>query len=205
MEIITDDDIKYMDNNVCILFPDSLKGIIVWTCQDSINNVDILKGGIKSGLLLSQEGCRYGRRTNHPYIFFRAPDKKYTKLEECPKGDNKIYIRVDPDRTMVFSSELRAKYPPHCLYGTLQYYSRLNEQLVKSRKTLTRFLDIIEENELCNDINKGYIFVYNLITSRRIIQRINHPIEYPYDTLNVKMASEILISIPHLTPDYFIL
>jgi len=203
--MITDEDIKYMDNNVCILFPDSPKGVIVWTCQEPVNNIDILKDGIKSGMLLSKEGFRYGRITNHPYIFFRAPDKKYTTIEECPKYDNRFYIRVDPDRTMVFSSELRAKYPPQCLYGSPQYISQLNQELVKSRKTLTRFLDIVKENDEVVDITIQQIYVYNLTTSRKIIRSIKHPIEYPYDYIDVKKSSEIIVYIQHLTRDFFII
>lgn len=204
-EMITDEDIKYMDKNVCILFPDSQKGIIVWTCQEPVKYIDILKDGIKSGLLLSKEGSCYGRTTNYPYIFFRAPDKKYTNIEECPRYDNRIYIRVDPDRTMIFSSEFRAKHSPQCLYRSPQYISQVNQNLIKSRKTLTRFLDIIKENDERVDKNKGEIFVYNLITSRKKIQSIRHPMEYPYDYIDVKYSSEILVYIQHLTPDFFII
>jgi hypothetical protein len=203
--MITDEDIKYMDADVCILFPDSQKGVIVWTSQTTIEGIDILRDGIKSGWLLNKEGIRYGRITNHPYIFFRAPDKKYTDIGECPKYDNRFYIRVDPDRTFVFSSELRRKYTPQCKYGTLEYISKINENLVKSRKTLTQFLDIIEENDNNKDIDNGQRFVYNLLTSRKIIQTTYHPIKYPYDYIDVKKSSEILVHIPHLTPDFLIL
>lgn len=202
---ITDEDIKYMDDNVCILFPDSQKGVIVWTCQETVNGIDILKDGIKSGWLLNKECVDYGRITHYPYIFFRAPDKKYTDIGECTKRANRFYIRVDPDRTMVFSSELRAKYPPLCKYGTLEYISKINENLIKSRKTLTRFLDIIQENDERIDIDNGQIFVYDLITSRKMIQPMRHDIEYPYDYMDVKISSEILVHFPHLTPDFLII
>lgn len=204
-DTITDEDIKYMDDNVCILFPDSQKGVIVWTSQSTINEVDILKDGIKSGWLLNKESVCYGRTTNHPYIFFRAPDKKYTNIKECPRHNNRFYIRVDPDRTMIFSSELRTKYTPKCKYLSLEYISQLNQNLLKSRKTLTQFLDIIQENDKLIDIHNGENFVYNLISSRKIIHSIRHCIEYPFDYIDVKKSSEILVCLQHLTPDYFII
>lgn len=235
-KLIEEDDIMYQDNLVCILRPEVKKGIIIWTHYTQPWNMDSLgKLGLKTGKQLESEGIYFGRTKIHPYIFFRAPyysrDIDYSTIEteiissfgEKQIGrETRVFIRVDPNRSFVFSSEIRVKIPPvyfHISDGHLlsskelssthvdfimkiddkrfknlynqYYYSEIN----KSKKTLTNYLNIIK-------LNKSIPYkVYNLYSSCAV----NRTIKYPFDNIPINRNSEILVSIPHLTPDYFVL
>ena len=211
--MITSDDIMYKDLLVSILHPHVKKGILVYTHynqptrvqldeQDSIPNT-----GLKTGKILNEEGIDFGRSIYHPYIFFRAPyySKKidYTSLEteiissygeEVMTYKNSIFIRVDPNETYVFSSEIRAKKP---------------ENIEFSKKSLSEYLEIIEENSeiypfIYPIYKTGYKPSYNLYSSRLIPISWSYKIKYPFDKSPINRNSEILVSIPHLTPEYFV-
>jgi hypothetical protein len=192
--------------------------------------------GLKTGQQLQSEGVDFGRHKIHPYIFFRAPyysrDIDYTSVEReiiSSYGEgqigtkSRVFIRVDPDRTFVFSSEIRAKIPAvyfhisdghlitkqelhsthsdfimprtHKKYREL-YNEYYNYEINKSKKTLSEYLVIIKENELRPEK------IYDLYSSRKVVSRSSI---YPYDVVPIERNSEILVSIPHLTPDYFVL
>ena len=193
--------------------------------------------GLKTGKQLQQEGINFGRSKIHPYIFFRAPyysrDIDYTSVETeiiSSYGEKQIgieqivFIRVDPDKTFVFSSEIRVKIPAvyfHISDGHLitkqelssthskflmpptderyreLYNKYYNSEINKSKKTLSDYLIIIKENELRPEVK-----IYNLYSSKKILSGSSI---YPYDHELIEKNSEILVSIPHLTPDYFVL
>ena len=90
-----------------------------------------------------------------------------------------------------------------------EYY---NSEINKSKKTLSEYLDIIKENELSSELK-----IYDLYTSKKVRlmgifglilpelrERGRGPI-YPYDNYPIERNSKILVSIPHLTPDYIVL
>jgi hypothetical protein len=237
-EPIEESDIMYQDDLVCILRPDVKKGIIVWTRYTQPAEMGSLcELGLKTGKQLEKEGVYFGRSKIHPYIFFRAPyysrDIDYTSVEteiissygEKQIGrEPRVFIRVDPDKTFVFSSEIRAKIPTvyfHISDGHLittqelssthskflmpytderyielynQYY---NSEINKSKKTLSEYLIIIKENELRPELT-----IYNLYSSKKVSWGSSI---YPHDHEPIEINSEILVSIPHLTPDYFVL
>jgi len=201
---ITDEDIKYQDAYVCILHPYVNKGVIVWHSYKNDNNINLEENGLKTGELLIREQINFGKITNYPYIFFRAPEKKYTNIGEISKYTNRIYIRVDPDRTMIFSSEIRSRYKPRCYYPSYKYDFMVWEELIKSKKTLSEYFFIIEQNEniINNDVNNNIL--YNLYTSRKYVVPKDINYEYPYDTTNINRQSEILVFISHLTKDFFV-
>ena len=113
-------DIMYQDDLVCILRPYIKKGIIIWSNYTQPPNMDsLLILGLKTGKKLKEEGVDFGRSKIHPYIFFRAPylsaDIDYSTIEtEIISSfgqellernyETKVFIRVDPDKTFVFSS-----------------------------------------------------------------------------------------------------
>jgi hypothetical protein len=235
-EPIEQSDIMYQDELVCILNPDVKKGIIVWTHYTQPLEMDSLCGlGLKTGKQLQIEGVEFGRSKIHPYIFFRAPYYSrvidYTSVEteiisSYGQGqigrEPRVFIRVDPDRTFVFSSEIRAKTPGvyfHISDGHLvtsrelsfthskfimlpsderyeELYNRYyNSELNRSKKTLSEYLVIIKENELSPQLKN-----YNLYTSRKAFGS-----EYPNDREEIERNSEMIVSIPHLTPNYFVL
>ena len=134
----------YQDELVCILKPDDKKGIIIWTnYKQPPNMYSLCISGLKTGQQLSKEGVDFGRSVKHPYIFFRAPyysrDIDYTSVEteitssygkEELDIKDRVYIRVDPDNTFVYSSEIRVLKPMYEIY----------DELENSRKTLTVYL-----------------------------------------------------------------
>jgi hypothetical protein len=210
-ESIKDEDVLYMDDNVCILKPTVKKGIIVWTHYTQPDGDSLCDVGLKTGKQLKDEGVDFGRNIFHPYHFFRAPyysgEIDYSTLEteisssygEEQLGITKsIYIRVDPDRTFVFSSEIRVE-----IRVEIKRQQYLESEIEKSRKTLTDYLNIIKANK--SDIRRG---IYNLYTSKKVIRPVGahsarRP-DYPYNDLPIERNSEILVSIGHLTPEYFV-
>jgi len=204
-EPIEQSDIMYKDDLVCILSPDVEKGIIVWTDFNQPEKMDSLcELGLKTGKQLEEEGIDFGRTKIHPYIFFRAPyysrDIDYKSVEteiNSSYGEEQIgrksraFIRVDPDNTFVFSSEIRAKIPAvyfHISDGHLiteqelssthsnslmprtderyreLYNKYYNSEINNSKKTLSEYLIIIKENE-----RRPEVRIYNLYSSRKVV------------------------------------
>jgi hypothetical protein len=210
-EPIKKSDIMYKDDLVCILKPEVKKGIIVWSQFNQPKGMNSLCDlGLKTGKQLRDDGIDFGRTTIHPYIFFRAPYISraidYSSVEneiissyEAKQIGPKVFIRVDPDNTYVFSSEIRATHPEH---------------IEKSKKTLTAYLETIRKNaEILPTLyplsEKKTQPAYNLYSSE-LVPVSNDGIEYttvmyPLNSSPIERNSEILVSIPHLTPDYFVL
>ena len=220
-------DIIYQDKDIAILHPNSNKGIPIWTNyrKHDKNVDDILKVGLKTGEQLQIEGIDCGRSIYHPYSFFRAPYRKPVEVDKTTlihevvsyydtnimKYDkNKIFIRVDPDRTYVYSSEIRPNMP-YCSYHSTKY----NNELKNSRKTLTEYLDIIAENEeQIRNKEVGTVPIYNLYSSRiqsfhrtdsRYIENFDDRFNYPLTKYLTNRTSEILVRLAILPPDYFVM
>jgi hypothetical protein len=199
-EPIEEDDIIYKDDLVYILKPEVKKGILVFSQFDQPPEMDSLcTEGLKTGQQLQKEGIKFGRGVYHPHIFFCAPhysrpidystiDTEINSSFGNINKNSKVFIRVHPDRTFVFSSEIRAQRP-----------DSINE-LNKSKKTLTRYLQIIKENESIKiDFEKE---AYNLYTSQKKSSILK---QYPLDASPIERNSEILVSTPHLIKDYFVI
>lgn len=109
---------------------------------------------------------------------------------------NKIFIRVDPDTTNVYSSEIRT---------TSEYWNRpliINN----SKKSLTEYLQIIDNNLIVKEyISSNKKILYNLYTSEAISFPKIHPPSFQFNVYEINKNSEILVSLPHLTPEYFVL
>ena len=75
-----------------------------------------------------------------------------------------------------------------------------------SKKTLSKYLEIINNNrEIIENVKPGKKIWYNLFTSEAVSFPIAAHPEEPFDDAPIQKNSEILVSIPHLTPDYFVL
>jgi hypothetical protein len=210
-EPIEEVDIKYKDDLVCILHPHVKKGIIVWShFTQPAGMRSLCEEGLKTGKQLQEEGIYFGRSKIHPYIFFRAPYYSraidYTSVEReiiSSYGEGQIgteprvFIRVDPDRTFVFSSEIRTKG---------DWYSNPDIHLRQSKKTLTEYLKIIHENMMkIEDGVKPNRIWYNLYSSKAVLFPNKASPPLPFDDQPIERMSEILVSKPHLTPDHFVL
>lgn len=211
---ILDSDIMYQDDLVCILKPHVKKGIIVWTnFTQPIGKESLCKLGLKTGKKLKEEGFDFGRTKIHPYIFFKAPfysnDIDYTSPETeivCCYGDGhlninqRVYIRVDPNKTYVFSSEIRD------IFKHSVWQKNVDNVILNSKKLLTNYLEIIKDNmRIEKDVKCNKKIWYNLFSSRAVLFTENACPKEPYDIEPINFNSEILISLPHLTPDYFVL
>ena len=165
-------DILFCDNDVCILKQEIKKGlncIVIFTNYTQPKNMPALcETGLKTGYQLQKEGLKcinFGRNIIHDYIFFRAPYYfniiDYTTInteiissygEEHQYKATQIWIRIDPERTFVYSSEIRAVYQPHFYYNSPDYLLAIDNEFKKSRKIISEYKDDIK-------------FVYNLYTS----------------------------------------
>lgn len=205
-------DIMYEDDLVCILRPEIKKGIIIWSNYTQPPNMpSLLTLGLKTGKKLKEEGVDFGRSKIHPYIFFRAPylsaNIDYSTIEteiissfgkELIERDNetKVFIRVDPNKTFVFSSEIR-----------VNFFNEADTKIFDSKKKLSEYLTIIKTNLEIEtlELNKNNKILYNLLSSKaKLFQNTINPGKL-FSKVPINRNSEILISIPHLTPDYFVL
>jgi hypothetical protein len=224
---ILPEDIMYEDFDVCILKPGVKKGVLVFTHYTQPPDMDTLcKLGLKTGLQLSLEGVNFGRSIQHPYIFFRAPYRSteidYSSVEKeiessfdkyALNDKNLVFIRVDPDKTFVYPSEIRVKFRG----------KNIDKHLKESRKTMTEYFKILKENEEeIKTIPSGYGPIYDLISSKIInsykyasnnngtnVYVSNNNVTKDYgskltNTIPIERNSEVLVRIPHLTPDYFV-
>lgn len=219
---IMDDDIMYEDGLVRILRPDTKKGVLVFSSYRTCGGMHSLKDvGLKTGKLLQEEGYDLGYTSIHPHIFFRAPwfsrkiDYSTHETEivsSFGQGHMDIkmrcFIRVDPDKTYVFSSCIRED-----CYWNYNDVKNVDTELDKSKKTLSEYLNIIALNaELYKTVYPICVTkkqpAYNLYTSKLIIVPNNGnfitKMEYPLSTAPIEMNSEVLVSLPHITPNYFV-
>ena len=234
---IEEDDIMYKDDLVCILKPNVKKGIVICTRFTQPEGMESLcVSGLKTGEQLYSEGMKHipikdGKgitidgisRINprHPYIFFKAPiysnKINYSSVEDeiissygrIPQ-DSRIFIRVDPRETYVFSSQIRLTYS--------KISRNLDEVLNLSKKLLSSYLKIIYYNSQLP--GEG---LYDLITSEKVMvgdprtspyiplsfssptmERLPPTIEPLLDENPVNENSEILVKIHHLPPEYFV-
>lgn len=208
--------VLFEDGDVCILNPELKEGILVWTHYTQPKEMNSLcNTGLKSGKKLHNNGINFGREIYHPYIFFRAPyfanEINYESIEteiESSYGDldeeTRVFIRVDPDKTYVYSSEIRVKFIPQIRFGTDKYVYNIEKEVMKSKKTLRNYLQIIKENENVKG-ETNQIPIYNLFSSKKImIDKDKKWGEYPWNLKPIEENSEILVRMDHLTPDYFV-
>lgn len=205
--MITDDDVLYQDEKVCILKPRAKKGVLVWhKFQETQGiDIDIPSIGLKSGLQMHKEGYDFGRSRFHPYIFFRAPfyNNKidYTSFESeilssyedwVLKEDRIMFIRVDPRRTRVYSSEIRASKNPG--------------EWKKSEKWMTKYFSVLWSNDKdLKELQKpGQVPYWNLFSSEMRLHNSRETMNYPWDSYPIHRCSEVLVELPHMQTHYFV-
>ncbi len=212
---ILDTDIKYSDDKVTILHSHVKKGLLIVTFFEPPDSGENLREtGLKTGKRLQEEGIDFGRSKIHPYIFFRAPIyvdykksgintpndeliKNYGELFEkyAYMFPNVIAIRVDPNTTLVYPSEMRTQGFKN---------EKLETELKKSEKTMTEYLKVVKENSLTENSYFKHDIYYNLLTGEKRIVDKKWTMSYPFNKTPIERNSEVLVQIPHLTPDYFV-
>lgn len=205
----------YEDEHVRILEPDDPRGVLVYTkFQQPADTPSLRETGLKTGAQMRKEGIEFGRIVYHDKIFFRAPfyaneiDYTSPKTEirslygEIPTHD-KIFIRVDPERTFVYSSEIRAHYYPTEWTGESMYTSvEMENEVEKSRKSMMKYFDVIANNAKTPETSED---AYHLRSSQKCCWYSKSEPEYPYiQSPTIHRSSEIYVKIPHLTSEYFV-
>jgi hypothetical protein len=199
---VTQEDILYQDYDVCILKPDVKKGVLIFSV---IYDKSIFEDGLKTGKQLKQEGIDFGRSMIHNYSFFRAPTSEIETFFEPhvhASSSLKVWIRVDPKQTFVYSSEIRAKFSPRFAFGTPEYLNALEQEVIKSRKPMIEYFRILQENShvIVNN-DKPW---YNLFSSRVQMFPNTFKPQYPWDRENININSEVLVRVNILTPNFFV-
>ena len=202
---VTQEDILYQDHDVCILKPDVKKGVLIFS---AVYDKSIFKDGLKTGKQLKKEGIDFGRSMIHNYSFFRAPTSERESVFESDVNSCsslKVWIRVDPKQTFVYSSEIRANFSPQFAFGTSEYLNALEQEVTKSRKPMIEYFRILEENALVNantdSVKKPF---YNLFSYRvQMFPNTFNP-QYPWNSENINRQSEVLVRLNNLTPNFFV-
>jgi hypothetical protein len=174
--------------------------------------------GLKSGAELKGESKKLDRSNAHPYIFFRAPYQSgpidHTSIEtEIASSYGKgpdffryhppaqlVWIRVDPAKTYVYSSEARS--------GTTT-----DDNVNNSRKTMAEYLDSISANaKEEKEPHQGQMAVYNQRTYKidrwvpveDVDDEGPRDLSWPYTTTPIHTNSEVLVRLPLLSKDHFV-
>lgn len=205
-----DTDVLYQDNRVCILKPNSKRGIEVFHRSEYVN---IVFSGLYSmdklrevNPSLSKIRCK---RRHDDTIFFKAPYNEKTDTIEDSFGidihermkDKRVmaFIKIDPDKTFVYSSEIR-----------VHYWNNQHILLERNRISFRRYMEIIKENkEFVKNTPPGYMCEWNIFdfrpSYRKIPLRSNDCEEIPSDfnenpmtKYDISKQSEILVRIPHI-------
>tara|TARA_Y100000590_G_scaffold415263_1_gene512883 strand:- start:409 stop:1074 length:666 start_codon:yes stop_codon:yes gene_type:complete len=213
---ILPEDVLLETSNVCILKPEVKKGILIFHSYPSERS-ELIETGLKTNHTLISEGFQTECLIPHKCIFFRAPYQKpssidYSSLEreiasvyQVTKEkltnnfyQHKIWIRVDPRKTNTFSSEIRDifTYPKH--YQKPGY-------LQNSKKTMLSYFDIIASNRKIIQDNLDLFPIFNLFSSQVVMRKsVPQSLQSPMNKYDVSKHSEVLVEIPHLTPEYFV-
>jgi len=87
------------------------------------------------------------------------------------------------------------------------WYGKENTIINNSKKTLSEYLKIINDNnrKIIENVKPDQQIWYNLFSSKAELFRIDFRPSIPFDIEPIERNSEILVSIPHLTPNYFVL
>lgn len=217
---ILPEDILFQDHDVCILNPDVKKGVLIFTnYKQPADMTPLCEAGLKTGAQLKREGVDFGRIMIHDYIFFRAPYLSdaidYTSIDTEIRSSfgatesvmpSRVWIRIDPDKSNVYSSEIRATFSPQYKFMSPEYLSAMESEVIKSRKTMNEYLQILDTNK--SEIQytpPGEKLLYHLFTSKAVTRvPIAGISRYPLVSFNINRSSEVLVRVPHLTPNYFV-
>lgn len=235
---ILPEDILFQDHDVCILNPDVKKGVLIFTEYKQLADMTPLcKAGLKTAAQLNSEGVDFGRIMIYDYIFFRAPYLSdaidYTSIDTEIRSSfgateseipSRVWIRIDPDKSYVYSSEIRARFSHNFKSMSPENVSAMESEVIKSRKTMNDYLQILDTNKIeLQNTPPGEKLLYDLFTSRAVERVLiagmeksyedlavfgekesDYSSRYPLVSFNINRSSEVLVRVPHLTPNYFV-
>lgn len=207
--------ILFKDKDVCILKPDTPYGILVFTKVDANKDICSQREGlysynelmkVKPELNLKSRANAHIDKEHDNLIFFRAPYNSDISSFEASYGYNPAelgksfskdsksciaVLRVDPEQTFVYSSEIRA-------LGTYN-------NLLASRIPLKNYLTIIENNINIAIEDYPQKLRANLITYKKECVNANVKSKYPFfDYFPIERNTEIVVNIPHIPHEWLV-
>ena len=201
-------DILYEDADICILHPDSRRGIEVFTISGSHN---ICKEGLLSYNELRRRHPEYGlpnrsrdhRNAKHNnLIFFRAPYNRDVSSFET-SYDNKspedmikrsysetaiATIRIDPDKSYVYYSEARAS-------GTAA-------DIQISRVPMKHYIEYMIPTIKRRGAYRNHSGLIQFVYSDRLTNRLAEHSDGYGSTIT--RFFELVANIPHIPPEWFV-
>ena len=89
------------------------------------------------------------------------------------------------------------------------YQIKVKTQLLKSRKTMIEYFQILQQNSLIFDeVNANPDCIqkplYNLFSSRVQMFPNTFTPQYPWNSENINRHSEVLVRLANLTPNFFV-
>jgi len=190
-------DILFKNEDVCILHPQSTRGILVFT---STSGKDICSEGIFSYNELRNKHPEFGLQNRHmsdldhnDLIFFRAPynndtstfESSYDNKSPEDMGTGIAILRIDPNNTFVYLSEARA----HGTYNNLQ----------KSRISMKNYLESAIPH--LKDFGKGairYFYIGDTKLSDKLIDAVIEHGSY------ITRMFEVVVKLPHIPINWLV-
>lgn len=211
-------DVLFQDADICILRPDSKRGVLVFTRTVPAACKDGLRSYAAQGLPARRENAD---PDHDKLIYFRAPYRSDTSSFEASYGTSAkalsapsewneegttiVVIRIDPEKTFVYSSDTRT-------------WLR-HEDVLKSRIPFTEYLKRIRGHAEMPPYNRklGYPVWSNIVTyqkeyrpsARKVTDRIGSPVyrnarQHWVEGESVERDSEVVAKIPHIPPTWFV-
>ena len=206
------EDVVFQDEDICILDPKSKRGVLVFS---SATTPVVCKDGLRSHEGLGRPARKMADPDHDKLIYFRAPYRSDVSSFEASYGESAesmatnyhttiAVIRIDPDKTFVYSSEARIKLP----------YA----QFLQTRIPFTDYLKRIAGHaEMPYSNAKGEVIWGNILTyakeyrpskGRRSEFRTS-PIGYSFidaweEGTPIQRMAEVVAKIPHIPPKWFV-
>lgn len=227
------DDILFQNSDVCILKPDSTRGIIIFTsvssrfgknsksvCEEGLFSYNELRKRHPEYKLPNRSGAHINASHND-LIFFRAPYTNDTTTFESSYGMtlekmiNKYSptfatIRVDPEKTYVYSSEIRAigKYT-----DLLQSRILMTDYLLKLKNMPKEYFkngkdmyaNIIKYEKKFKNAPKVKFPTFNNFEGFSSFSEVESNSKYPeLKYFPIERNVEVVVKIPHIPPEWFV-
>ena len=149
------DEVFFQDDDVCILYPQVKRGILVFSIFNVVDVPAVYEEGLVSAAeFISRKDPDFKNNAiydNDDAIYFKAPftytDDNSLSLETyyqdnvvdkfATKGNNLFVIRIDPDKTYVYLPTIRT-----------QVHNGKEQTSKPTRMTFNQYINIINQNNL---------------------------------------------------------
>lgn len=205
---MSESDILFQNEDVCILKPESPRGILIFTkskskniCSEGILSYNELRRRHPELELMNRSRAHHDPKHND-LIFFRAPFNYDTTSFESSYGNSPEWfitsstralavIRIDPEKTFVYSSETRDK-------GS--YFD-----IMSSRRSMLTYFDVLRYNSTIRPESHKYRVCANIITMMKDRVPTTRPCTYPLEEhLPIERMAEVVVHLPRIPPEWLV-